>query len=319
MDDQNEVPVGELGPEVQVGGTGGQTSGGTTTAALPARVQVVKPLSDSRGPDLVWFGHSETIGQVVGALSKAQGTFAKIKRTQHADIESRRTGAKYGYDYAPLAEVLEAVTPALSKNGLTLMFFPLVRSASVVVRTLLAHESGEYFHNDLTATSEGTDPRSIGSCVTYLSRYGAQAICGVAPSWDDDGEAGSTPQSGAQGNAPLPQPGERRPTGTAPNPQATPTESRTASTRSSDSESASVAPHRPGAIRTFTGTIAEVDAGTGRVTLAGGEKCGTRNKEYLEAAQRLQKDGRKVELTVKNAEKPDRYLPSIVEIQILQE
>jgi hypothetical protein len=38
-----------------------------------------------------------------------------------------------------------------------------------------------------------SDPQGIGSCITYLRRYGAGAITGVAAEVDDDGNAASTP------------------------------------------------------------------------------------------------------------------------------
>lgn len=128
-------------------------------------------------------------GDLFAALAAAQGAFGEIERHLTAKIKSER--ANYEYKYAPLDEVLNAIRPALSANGIALMQFPLTRQGSVLVRTMLAHKSGQWIYNELAASSVGNDPQSVGSVITYLRRYGAQSISGVAPGYDDDGEVGS--------------------------------------------------------------------------------------------------------------------------------
>lgn len=135
---------------------------------------------------------SDDIGELFAALAEAQGEFGPIERTLTARIKSKREGgADYSYSYAPLSEVLGAVRPALSKHGLAVMQFPLTRQGSVLVRTLLGHKSGAWMRNDLAVGCVSTDPKDIGSAITYARRYAAQAILGIAPDVDDDGARGS--------------------------------------------------------------------------------------------------------------------------------
>ncbi len=151
--------------------------------------------------------HSDDhIGEVFAALAKAQGSFGEIERTLRAKIKSDK--ADYSYDYAPLDEVLQAVRPALSENGLSLMQFPFAVQGAVTVRTMLGHSSGGWFYNDLRVASDGNDARSIGSAITYARRYAVMSMLGVAPSVDDDGAAsmpkGEPPRAG-QRQQPPPQ------------------------------------------------------------------------------------------------------------------
>lgn len=173
----------------------------------PPRTQVVRelPRNTPQVEQSAIVRHSEDhIGEVFAALAAAQGEFGEIERTLSAKIKSER--ADYSYDYAPLDEVLQAVRPSLSKNGLSIMQFPFATSGAVTVRTLLGHSSGGWFYNDLRVTTDGNAPRETGSAITYARRYALMAMLGVAPAVDDDGGAaqpkGEPPRAGERRQAP---------------------------------------------------------------------------------------------------------------------
>ena len=129
---------------------------------------------------------SQTIGELAKALAVAQGEIQNAKK----DSENPFFRAKY----ADLASIREAYQVPLSKNGLALIQTPrttITEEATIVyVETLLCHSSGEWISEELSAIPVKTDPQGIGSCITYLRRYGAGAVTGVA-SEDDDGNAAS--------------------------------------------------------------------------------------------------------------------------------
>ncbi|HET9011662.1 MAG TPA: ERF family protein [Gemmatimonadaceae bacterium] len=155
------------------------------------RADVLPPAEAPKRPEvtLAIADMSAEVGELFAALAEAQGEFTEIERTLTAKIKTR-SGPEYSYDYAPLSEVLAAVRPALSKNGLALLQFPMARGgsgASVVVRTMLGHASGQWLRNDLTVGCVSTAPQDIGSAITYARRYGLQALLGVSPDYDDDG------------------------------------------------------------------------------------------------------------------------------------
>jgi hypothetical protein len=153
------------------------------------RTSLVKPLNQApEGIERVaLMKMSPEIGELMGALAEAQGKFGTIERTLNARIKSAK--ADYEYDYAPLDEVLQAVRPHLSAAGIAITQIPYARQGSVLVRTMLAHKSGQFMFSDLLVQSEGSDARSVGSAITYGRRYALMAILGVAPEYDDDGAA----------------------------------------------------------------------------------------------------------------------------------
>lgn len=107
--------------------------------------------------------------------------------------------------YADLGEVLRVIRPSLGKYGLAIVqnveTLPdhtdketgeTIRRGEYL-RTLLLHESGGYIESlcrvPYTDPGKGSLAQAIGSAVTYLRRYQALAVCGVAADDDDDGNA----------------------------------------------------------------------------------------------------------------------------------
>jgi hypothetical protein len=92
-----------------------------------------------------------------------------------------------GNRYADLSAVLDAVMPALNKNGIA-MFQPTYNDETGrYVKTVLVHgESGETVEWLVPLIVDKNNMQGYGSAVTYARRYGAMCI-GVAPADDDDG------------------------------------------------------------------------------------------------------------------------------------
>jgi hypothetical protein len=137
---------------------------------------------------------SAEIGKLVEALIKARKAFPKIAKSHQATIPTKGGGG-FSYKYADLADVLEAITPALSDNGLVLMQTGRVDGCSQMVTTL-AHVSGQWISGALPLAGVD-DARALGSWLTYLRRYGACGIVGVAAEDDDDGAAAKPAARGA--------------------------------------------------------------------------------------------------------------------------
>lgn len=133
------------------------------------------------------FSTSGDVAPLFAALAKAQGEFGEIHRTATVTIQPRE-GRAYSFSYAPLEDVLAAVRPALSKNGLWLGQPLSSANGKYTLRTILAHSSGGALMMvvDLQA---GADIKALGSSITYLRRYTVQALLGLAAEEDDDGSA----------------------------------------------------------------------------------------------------------------------------------
>ena len=135
---------------------------------------------------------SPTIGKIGEALSKAQGEIENaVKDSQNPFFRS---------SYADLASVWDACRKSLAKNGLSVIQGGgnLGKGDSAItITTLLLHSSGEWIKGSFSATPTKADPQGVGSCITYLRRYGLQAMVGIAPADDDGNDAsgkGDKPQ-----------------------------------------------------------------------------------------------------------------------------
>lgn len=126
---------------------------------------------------------SPTIGALSAALSKAQGMM-------HAAPKDRENPF-FKSQYATLASVIEAIRAPFTANGLAFSQPTRVdESGRVYVTTVLLHSSGEWISGEASAQAVKPDPQGVGSLISYMKRYGLQALVGIA-SADDDGHAAS--------------------------------------------------------------------------------------------------------------------------------
>ncbi len=114
----------------------------------------------------------------------------------------------YGYQYAPLDQVLKIVRPILAKNGISLIQSERhdTENQIVTVETLLLHKSGEWIISEVSAPFERLKNMNVyqaaGSAITYLRRYGVSAAVGIAS--DEDTDAQGEAEQSAQTQAPKP-------------------------------------------------------------------------------------------------------------------
>ena len=138
--------------------------------------------------------HGSISADLVTALAAAQGEFGVIAKGKIADA------GKFTYRYADLAEVLAAVRPALSKNGLAVIQRPTAEitvdgSQFVSVETILAHTSGAAIVSNLALPVSDLSAQAVGSVLTYLRRYSLISMLGVSPAGEDDDAQASPPNT----------------------------------------------------------------------------------------------------------------------------
>lgn len=135
---------------------------------------------------------SDKIGSLAAALCKAQRAMGAAKKDSTLKVTAKGTGAPlFTTKYADLAAVIEAVKEPLSDNALSFVQAVDTNEAgAIVVETILLHDSGEWIGSKLAMKPTGSDPQSIGSCITYARRYSLQSLVGL-PADDDDGTAAS--------------------------------------------------------------------------------------------------------------------------------
>lgn len=123
---------------------------------------------------------SEAINELALALAKAQGQITgALKDSSNPFFKSK---------YADLASCWDACRKQLSENNLSVVQTTDVIDGIVVVRTILAHSSGQWVSGILPVKTKDDGPQAQGSGITYARRYALAAIVGLAQI-DDDAEA----------------------------------------------------------------------------------------------------------------------------------
>lgn len=122
-----------------------------------------------------------------GALAKAQGKFDVIETNKKVYIKMK-SGGGYWFDYANLAQIRAKTTPSLSSHALALVQIVTEANNETCIRTILGHDSGAQIESVLRLRrQEGGDIKDFGGAITYLRRYVAGAMLGVAA--DDDADS----------------------------------------------------------------------------------------------------------------------------------
>lgn len=126
---------------------------------------------------------SAKTAEIFKALVEVQSELPVIAKTA--------TNPYFQSRYAPLAEVVAAVSPVLTAHGLCVTQWPRIENGQPVLTTILAHSSGEWLSGDMPLLLAKNDPQGQGSAITYARRYAYMSIVGVVADEDDDGNAAS--------------------------------------------------------------------------------------------------------------------------------
>lgn len=125
-------------------------------------------------------------GKLFEALSKAQAEFKQVHKTN--------TNPYFKSKYAPLENIIEAVVPALSKYGLSVVQIPENDGGRATIKTVIGHSSGDQISGTMSMTPTKNDPQGMGSAYTYARRYSLAMMLNVAAEEDDDANAASVEQ-----------------------------------------------------------------------------------------------------------------------------
>ena len=122
---------------------------------------------------------SDRIDAISAALAKAQGAISNPGKTA--------LNPHFKSQYADLSAGLNAIRAALSANGIAVVQQTAVMSDdTLLLRTTLAHASGQWISSEWPVVKLPAPPQVIGSALTYARRYTLFAIVGIAGEGDDD-------------------------------------------------------------------------------------------------------------------------------------
>ncbi len=149
---------------------------------------------------------SESLGELAAALAKAQVAFRPIKKGRTAKIASAK--GSYEYQYADLADVIDATAGALAANGLAISQPVEIDESGGSVVTHLIHSSGQYLTTSCRFAL-GDRMQETGARITYLRRYALSGVLGVASEDDTDlSESATAPRKASTAPAPAPATGK---------------------------------------------------------------------------------------------------------------
>lgn len=151
--------------------------------------------------------HSEEFKDIYAALIKAQKEFVPVPKTRTANVVSKKTGARYSYKYADLADVLGMALPILTKHGIGVLQPNIMVDGTLRICTRLIHESGQWLMSDGIALSEEQEPQDLGTDSTYYRRYDACSLLAIVAEEDLDGNhepARTTPAEAERVSIPQP-------------------------------------------------------------------------------------------------------------------
>jgi hypothetical protein len=155
---------------------------------------------------------SDTIGNISGALAKAQSELTNPEKSLVATIRSPfPREADRTFRYAPLSSGLDIVRKSLGRHEIaTIQSTEIDREAGLLrLTTILAHSSGEWVSSEwpVCQIADIASAQRMGAALTYARRYALFTLVGIAG--EDDLDA---PDLGADPNpaAELPRPPVQR-------------------------------------------------------------------------------------------------------------
>jgi hypothetical protein len=285
----------------------------------PEQSRGPRPVGDSRAAfsfdQPVVLRHTPEVDKLFMALAKAQGSWGEVEKTLKANIASRKEGGRsYAFSYETLADVLDAVLPHTSGNGLSVLQFPFTRATTIQIRTVIGHESGQMLWNDLIANISGIDPQAVGSGISYLRRYALKSILGLsAADEDDDGRLASR---GNEKTEPIKQ-AERKSAqdaGAAVTYQRAAAISQTPVPKPAPEQAAVQAPPSQVGI-VLPGALVDRGNGVFAVQLDSGFVCGTRDTDLLAVLYSAQKHATRIELLTAPPKTPG-FLPRLEKVLV---
>lgn len=129
---------------------------------------------------------------LAAALVAFQKEMPTVTKGKTANVPTK-TGGSYSYTYADLADVVEASTPALTRNGLAFTARPRrTEQGDYELVGVLTHTSGEEKEGSLPLM--GRTAQEIGSSITYGRRYLLGCMTGIVTDDDDDAQTASQSQ-----------------------------------------------------------------------------------------------------------------------------
>ena len=150
---------------------------------------------------------SESTGELFSALADFQSECPEIIKDR--TVQVKKNGKfLYDFDYATLGNMIETVTPTLSKHGLSVT--QSVGNSGVI--TIIGHKSGQWLMTEPLQVNFDGDEQSQGSSITYKRRYQFGGALNLDSIKDDDANRADDNEADFKTDKPKPKKSESKPT-----------------------------------------------------------------------------------------------------------
>lgn len=127
---------------------------------------------------------SETVNELAASMAQAQG--------EYLPLFFNKTNPYERWEFNDLRSIIDAVRPALTKNGVFFTQLPCVdESGATIVYTRLIHSSGQWIECRSRVIPSLNNQHEFDSVLTFQKRAAACSILGIAGAndkTDDDAE-----------------------------------------------------------------------------------------------------------------------------------
>lgn len=142
---------------------------------------------------------------LIAALARAQARFPRIEKNLTAEVRGKDGRPGSSYSYADLGEILAAVRPVLAEEGIALIQRLATNDAGKVRLITELRRGEELLDSTLDLGQTTANPQNFGGALTYLRRYSAVTLLGIAAEQDLDAqEVEPAPRNGNGAPAALP-------------------------------------------------------------------------------------------------------------------
>ena len=142
---------------------------------------------------------SESTGELFSALADFQSECPEIIKDR--TVQVKKNGKfLYDFDYATLGNMIETVTPTLSKHGLSVT--QSVGNSGVI--TIIGHKSGQWLMTEPLQVNFDGDEQSQGSSITYKRRYQFGGVLNLDSIKDDDANRADDNEADFKADKPKP-------------------------------------------------------------------------------------------------------------------
>lgn len=133
---------------------------------------------------------SEEVASLFEAWALAQAKIEAVSQNREVEVKMK-SGGKYSYSYATLANILHTIREPLTANGL--WYTQYVRDGEMITRVF--HKSGQWMETGIIPIPDMKGaPADVGGIISFFKRYSLSEAMGLATEEDNAAEQGEDRQ-----------------------------------------------------------------------------------------------------------------------------